>query len=282
MEYEDILRSVKRDMRRRGLLESSILKREISLRALHRWLGDETPFLSASTEQIETFLDERHIGPRTRCNWLAHLGMVFDWALEEGLITEHPTAKIVRPRLRRTLPRPAPTEDLRRLLDVAGIKERCWVLLAAFQGLRCQEIAGLRREDVVEADALLRIVHGKGGHERMLPLHPEVLAALQGLPMPRVGWIFTRDRGGHYTPNAMSKFFNRFLHEQGVDSTAHQLRHWFGTQLYNSTHDLRLTQEMLGHADPATTAIYTAFNRHAAAAAIRDLSFAPAKMMVLD
>jgi integrase/recombinase XerC len=273
VDFDEIVATVKRDMRRRGLLESSIAKRVIALRALHRWLGNETPLLDVTTEQIETFLDEREIGPRTRHNWLVHLGVVLEWAVGEGLIEMNPTAKIVRPKLRRTLPRPAPTEDLRRLLDVTDIKQRCWVLLAAYQGLRCQEIAGLRREDVIEADSLLRIVHGKGGHERMLPLHPDVLSALRSLPMPRVGWIFTRERGGRYTPNAMSKFFNRFLHEQGVDATAHQLRHWFGTQLYNSTNDLRLTQEMLGHSDPAITAIYTAFNHRAAAVAIRDLSF---------
>jgi hypothetical protein len=54
---------------------------------------------------------------------------------------------------------------------------RAVLSLAAYQGLRCQEIAGIERDDVLEAKGLLRVVKGKGGHERILPLHPEALAA---------------------------------------------------------------------------------------------------------
>lgn len=276
MTNDEILAAMRTDMERRGLMESSITKRDISVRAFMRWLGDETSVLTATREQIDQFLDGRHIGPRTRFTWLANLHSFYVWAIADGHAVEDPTEKIVRPKLRRTLPRPAPTDELRHLIDVAPPKERCWVVLAAFQGLRCQEIAGLRREDVSETDGLLRVVHGKGGHERMLPLHPQARAALLALPMPRVGWVFTRARGGKYSANALSTYFNRFLHDNGVASTAHQLRHWFGTQLYQATADLRLTQEMLGHSDPGTTAVYTAFNRRAAAAAIRDLSFGQA------
>ena len=63
--------------------------------------------------------------------------------------------------------------------------------LAAYAGLRCQEIAGLDREDVLEAKGLLRVVKGKGGVERIVPLHPEALAALRCLPMPRSGALFS-------------------------------------------------------------------------------------------
>lgn len=278
MTEDELLDAVRIDMKRRGLLGSSIEKRELHLKAFARWLG-RSP-LKADRHDIENFLDQRitregaPIGARTRFNWLANLASFYRWALEEGLVEEDPTARIIRPKMRRTLPRPAASENLYRLLERAGIKERCWVMLAAYEGLRCMEIAGLRREDVVENDGLLRVL-GKGNHERLLPLHPEVLAALKALPLPRSGFIFTRARGGRYSANALSAYFNEFLRNNDAGCTAHQLRHWFGTQLYNSTHDLRLTQEMLGHSDPSTTAIYTAFNHRAAAAAIRELSFGP-------
>ena len=269
---QKILSAMRLDMERRGLLESSIIKREICLKALMRWLGSPDAIFDVTPEQLNEFLDGRNIGPRTRFTWLANLHSFYEWAVEARLTPSDPTVSIVRPKLRRTLPRPADTSDLSHLIDMAPPKERCWVVLAAYQGLRCQEIAGLRREDVAETDGLLRVVHGKGANERMLPLHPEVLRALRELPMPRVGWVFTRCRGGKYSANALSMYFNRFLHEAGVTCTAHQLRHWFGTHLYQSTNDLRLTQEMLGHSDPGTTAVYTAFNRRAAAEAIADLS----------
>ena len=94
-------------------------------------------------------------------------------------------------------PRPADTGDIRRVLESADPMERCWLLLAGLQGLRCKEIAGLRREDVIDAKGLLRIL-GKGDRERVLPLHPDVLAGLRALPMPRTGYIFVRPRGGGY------------------------------------------------------------------------------------
>jgi site-specific recombinase XerD len=277
MTSEQMLAAVRLDMERRGLLESSIIKREICLKALGRWL--QCSPLEASREDLERFLDQRktrqgaHIGPRTRFTWLANLAAFYRWALAEELIEEDPTAKIIRPKLRRSLPRPADTEQLRRLIERAGAKERCWVLLASYQGLRCKEIAGLRREDVVEHKGLIRVL-GKGDNERLLPLHPDVLAALVALPLPRSGPVFTRARGGRYSANAMSAYFNEFLRNNDAGATAHQLRHWFGTTFYANTQDLRLTQEMMGHADPATTAIYTKFSNRAAAVAIKELSFA--------
>lgn len=264
------LAAIRLAQRRRGLLMSSIDKREIYLRAFMRAMGPRS-ILVATTEDIEVFLDGRDIGPRTRGQWLAHLGEFYRWAIGVGLVGADPTREIVRPKLRRCLPRPAPTGDIVAVLAGASPQMRCWVLLAGLQGLRCREIAGLRREDVIETEGLLRVV-GKGDHERMLPLHPDVLAALRDLPMPRAGWVFLRPRGGRYTANAVSRFFNAWLHDHGMAATAHQLRHWFATQLYNSTRDLRLTQEMLGHSSPETTAVYVAFDRRAAGEAIRALT----------
>ena len=228
--------------------------------------------LSSTRQDVESYLDNRQIGARTRYWWISTLHAFYDWAITEGLTTDDPTKAIARPKMRRSLPRPMSDEDLRRALDVAPPKERCWVALAALQGLRCQEIAGLRRDDVLDSEGLLRVVHGKGGHERLLPLHREVLAALRALPMPRSGDVFQRPRGGPYSPAQLSEAFNYFLRSAGVDATAHQLRHWFGTHMYGTSHDLRLTQEMLGHANPATTAIYTAFDRTNAAAAMQSLA----------
>lgn len=273
MTNDEAMTAMTLDMERRGLMPSSIIKREIHLRALVRWLHEETTLLGVTREQINLFLDSRAIGPRTRYTWLANLHAFYKFAVAEGLITEDPTEKIVRPKLRRSLPRPASREDLERLLGLADPQQLCWLLLAGLQGLRCKELAGLRREDVFEADGMLRVL-GKGDHERMLPLNALVVAALEALPMPRVGWMFTRVRGGPFSANWMSACFNRFLHENDVPATAHQLRHWFGSKLWDETHDLRLCQEMLGHRDPATTAIYTAFSRPEAKRAISSLTFA--------
>jgi len=261
-------------------MASSIEQRECKLTIFDRWLagGD---LLTATHEQINVFLDGRRardggpIGAKTRYAWLSHLHGFYEWARREDMITVSPTARIIRPKLRAGLPRPADTEELRQALVVAGPQERCWVLLAALMGLRCQEIAGLRREDVLEGEMICRIAKAKGGKERTVPLHPEAWDALKALPIPRTGRVFSRPKGGGYNPVQMSQKFNAFLKKAGTNSTAHQLRHWFGTNLYAQSHDIRMTQEMLGHASPATTAIYTAFDRRSAALAIGNMSFNP-------
>lgn len=261
---------------RRGNLRTSIDTRQIRINAFMRWLVDDEAILTASASAIETFLDGRNIGSRTRYCWLSHLHAFYVWATNEGLCSLDPTARIIRPRMRRSLPRPALTPDLVRALEAGNAQQRCWVLLAAFQGLRCQEIAGLRREDVLELEGILRVVHGKGGVERIMGLNPQVLAALQDLPMPRMGWLFKRPKGGPYTPTEVSVEFNAFLRDIGVNAVAHQLRHWFGTHLYAKTRDLRLVQESMGHQSPTTTTIYVAFDRRLANEAIADLDFGEA------
>ena len=274
--HDELLRVSLLDQRRRGLQERSIECRQNKIKAFLRWTDNMgLSVIDVTQEDVERFLDARPIGPRTRYAWLSHLHSFYEMLDRVGITDVDPTAKILRPKLPRLLPRPAATADLERALTAASPKHRCWIVLAAFEGMRCQEIAGLRREDVIEGEKLLRVVFGKGGHERLLSLHPAVLGALQALPMPRSGWVFLRPSGGRYKPEDLSHEFNSFLRANSVPATAHQLRHWFGTNLYGRTHNLRLTQEMLGHANLATTAIYTQFDRREAAAGIDQLNFDP-------
>jgi integrase/recombinase XerC len=271
MNNDDLLRLARTDQVRRGMLPSSVKKRTLCLRAFTRWL-DGKCLLTVQREDVEKFLDQRELTPGSRYGWVSHIHCFYVWAINEELTDHDPTARIIRPKLRRHLPRPAPTDQLADALKYGSPRLRAWIVLAAYQGLRVQEIAGLEREDIVEGEGLLRVVHGKGAKERLLPLHPEVFGALQGLPMPRTGRIFSRPRGGAYSPQDLSLAFNRDLKDAGVEATAHQLRHWFATNLYSATHDLRLTQEMMGHSSPQTTAVYTAFDARAAVAGVGQLN----------
>src|SRR5664280_310297 len=219
------------DQERRGLLPTSIEKRDGQLQIFSRYLEPRS-LLDAQREDVEQFLDSRNIGARTRYAWLSHLHNFYDWTLREDIGTSDPTVRIIRPKMRRSLPRPAATDQLVAALRVADPMRRCWLLLAAYMGLRCQEIAGIRREDILQDEGLLRVVKGKGGVERMIPIHPEVMAALLALPMPGVGWVFQRPGGGPWPPPRLSQRFNKFLREAGVNGTAHTLRHWFGSNLY--------------------------------------------------
>ena len=80
--------------------------------------------------------------------------------------------------------------------------------------------------------------------------------------------------GGRFSGNRLSVVISAYLREQGIDATAHQLRHWFATEVYASSKDIRVTQELLGHSDPSTTAGYVAYSHVDAAAAVASLSLA--------
>ena len=276
MTADELLRISLLDQRRRGLQERSIECRQAKIKTFIRWMAaiGVSP-LEATQEDVERFLDARPIGPRTRYAWLSHLHSFYDMLARADVTDIDPTAKILRPKLPRLLPRPAASADLDRALAAASPKHRCWVVLAAFEGMRCQEIAGLKVEDVFAKKGKVAVTKGKGGKQRMLPLHPDVLAALKVLPMPRSGYVFVRPRGGPYPPAVLSAQFNRFLKEAITDRhvTAHQLRHWFGTEFYRQTHDLRLTAEVMGHSDTSTTAVYTRVDVSDAAGPLMALSF---------
>ena len=158
----------------------------------------------------------------------------------------------------------------------ADDRVRPWLVLAGWAGFRAREIALLRRENVLETQVppqLLVVADaGKGRRERLVPMSSFVLAELRA-GLPSRGWVFPR-RDGRPGPNApwlISQLANRVLHESGTSATLHQLRHRFLTLAYQDTHDLRLVQELAGHATPQTTAGYTAFDKGEAAAAVESL-----------
>ena len=272
MEHGDLVDGWVVSQQRRALSPNTVTHRRTAVRAFARWLAPRG-LVQAARQDIDGFLDERALRPQSRRVWISDLSSFYGWAVAEGFLDESPTAQILRPRTPRRLPRPAPSATLAPALAAAPQPLRSWIVLAAYQGLRCQEIAGLEREDIVDESGLLRVVHGKGARERLLPLHPLVLETLMTLPLPRGGPLFPSQRRPSLSPAALSNAFNRGLREFEVGATAHQLRHWFGTNLYAATHDLRLTQEMLGHASPATTAIYAAFDPYAARHAVAALTF---------
>ena len=280
-EHEQLLRAYRLDQERRGLLPSTMENNRIRLKAFAHWLEPEGVMLSASRADIETFLDGRRtkdgrkLNSRTRYYWVAHLHGFYDWAMREELTDVDPTARIVRPKQRRVLPRPIGDEDLELAIRTARPQMRAMLTLAAFAGLRVQEIAGLDRDDILEVKGLIRVRHGKGAKPRIVPLHPSVLKALRSLPMPKTGAIFVRPRGGRFTGNRLSVVMADYLHEHGIDATAHMLRHWFATEVYASSKDIRVTQELLGHSDPSTTAGYIAYSHVDAATAVGSLALGP-------
>ncbi|MEM9607543.1 MAG: tyrosine-type recombinase/integrase [Actinomycetota bacterium] len=263
-ELEALLASWSLDQRRRGLMGSTINRRRSALR---RWLYTIREPWRATPDDVEQFLDTRRIGARTRYQWLSHLGAFYEWAIRDGLTESNPTANIIRPKLRRTLPRPTTDADVYLALRQAPPMMHYWVALSSFGGLRVGEISRLEVHDIDTGYGHIRVM-GKGQAERLVPLHGVVAEAHRRYSRPPSGWLFRRPQGGPWRPAQVSRAFCLYLDEIGVDATPHQFRHWFATRAYAASSDLRVVQELLGHASPTTTAVYTAWAPGRAKAAV--------------
>ncbi len=266
---------------------STVARRDEILRLFERWCHENhTPWEDCTAEDIRQMLHWRgDLAPRTRATYLSTLRCFYDWLMELGLVEENPARKVRAPRLPRMLPRPISDADLARALRAAHALEiPPWLegrarvhplvvvlTLAAFAGLRCKEIADLFREDLREggSDPVVIVTHGKGGHQRIIPMHPRI-AELCPL-LPRSGQLMWTRRGFAPSAERVSQWGNHFLDQLEIDATMHQLRHWFGSATYDQCRDLRVVQELLGHRSPTITAGYARWSPETGRAAVSDI-----------
>jgi integrase/recombinase XerC len=265
-----LLQQFNASQQQRGVLGSSIARRAADIKKFDAWLDPGT-LLDATAADIEAFLLARGWCDVTRYAFLSHLHAFYRWAVRMQLIPFDPTELVERPRIRRGLPRPITDDDLAYLLTQADGRMHAWLMLGAFAGLRCIEISRLQRNDVNTDDMYLRIL-GKGDKERLVPLHPLVLASLRRAGLPRTGLLWTRKGGQAFTGTTVSQSANRWIRAMGVDCTMHRLRHWFGTKSYAECQDIVAVAELMGHANTATTGVYVAFSNRVARAAVLGLT----------
>jgi integrase/recombinase XerD len=195
----------------------------------------------------------------------------------EELISEDPTATLTPPRKSRKLPQVLSQAEVTKLLDSAAgadpiaRRDRALLELMYGCGLRASEAIGLETGDVDLRRGFVR-PHGKGSKERIVPLGSQAARAieryLRGGRAELVGErverkLFVNFRGGALTRQGLYKIIQRHAKQVGLDGkmSPHTLRHTFATHLLSGGCDLRSVQEMLGHADVATTQLYTHLSR---------------------
>jgi integrase len=221
------------------------------------------PLIEASPEQVTAWRKTlSHLCNQTIANYVSAIRQFYWWASEvEGLRPDNPAARVPAPRCGRRLPRPIGTGDLMRAISLAPRPIRLWLMLAAFCGLRTQEIALLRRECILDQAAvpglLVSAEMTKGDNEHVIPLPLWLLTEIIAC-VPARGWAFGRLDGqpGPNSPHRVSARGNRFLRECGIGATMHQLRHWFGTETYAISGDLLAIAEMMGHRQLQSTRGY--------------------------
>lgn len=267
----DALDAYRVAQQRRGLSPETIRRRKYTYWKFERWLGRD--ITTASTDEIERFLDSLDLAPRARYCYISNLHTFYEFCVRESHMATDPTVRIDRPKLPRNVPRPISRNDLEVALGQAEPRLRAMIALGAFEGLRCKEIAGLTRDDVMEHEEppLLLVRFGKGGKERVLPLNEYTEVALRSYGMPKRGALFQRDDGKALAPYTVGRLIADYLHSLGIEASAHQLRHHFASAVYRETSDLRMVQELLGHSSPTTTAVYAQWNPAKAADVVRRL-----------
>ncbi|GAB4196970.1 MAG: site-specific tyrosine recombinase XerD [Thalassobaculales bacterium] len=258
-----------------------------TIEAYARDLDDFSGFLAGRGSAVEAagaddlraylaHLKRAGMAASTAARRLSSLRQFHKFLHAEGRRPDDPTRAIDSPRRGRPLPKLLEEAEVDRLLAAArsrpgpdGARLAALLEIAYATGVRVSELVGLPLAAVAREGGML-IVHGKGGKERMVPLTPAAeaaIAAYRALRQHHIGegrtsrFLFpSRGGAGHLTRQRLGQMLKALAVEAGIDPaklSPHVLRHAFASHLLAHGADLRSVQQMLGHADIATTQIYT-------------------------
>lgn len=238
-------------------------------------------FAGADRAALESYiagLEAGGLAAATRARRLSSLKQLFRFAHEEGWRDDNPTLQITGPARTRKLPGTLSLQEVDALLDAAAahgrteadrLRNHCLMQILYATGLRVTELVSLPIA-ALRGDPNMLLVLGKGGKERMVPLSTPARTAiavwLKHLDAtqdedPRSPYAFpSRGKSGHLTRVWFFTLIKDLCVSAGIDPgrvTPHTLRHAFATHLLQNGADLRAIQTLLGHADIATTEIYT-------------------------
>jgi integrase/recombinase XerD len=280
LEFERGLARNTLDAYRTDLLQFGAFLAERGRGAIEVERGDVADFLAdlATGRQANGDGDARPpCSPATISRKTACLRSFYRHLRREELISEDPTASLNPPAKSRKLPQVLSLGEVKRLLegargtDPVALRDRALLELMYGCGLRASEAIGLEIADVDLRRNFVR-PHGKGSKERIVPLGRAAALAVSrylrsGRPElvgeRREPKLFVNFRGGALTRQGLYKIIQRHAKVAGLDGkmSPHTLRHTFATHLLSGGCDLRSVQEMLGHADVATTQLYTHLSR---------------------
>jgi integrase len=238
-------------MRRARLSPETIKLRLYDVDRLRRWAAPRGPW-ELTEDDLADYMADHRWARETARGARSSLRGFYRWAHGVGRIAEDPAAGLARIAPETPHSRPAAPGGVVVALRMSEERVVLMLRLANDVGMRRAEVAQVHTRDVVEdLDGWSLTVHGKGSKERLVPLPDDLARTLRHLPP---GFAFPGRCDGHLSARWVGKLVARAL--PGPD-TMHALRHLAATELYRRTgHDLRLVQELLGHASPATTARY--------------------------
>ncbi len=222
------------------------------------------------TEQLCAFIAAEHrrgLSSKSLQRRLSACRSCYQWLLKHGRIVASPAAGIRAPKAPRKLPQVLDVDEAVQLVELPtdaplGMRDRAILELFYSSGLRLSELCALRWRDLDLADGLVTVL-GKGGKQRSVPVGSHARTALDDWRRESQGQpdapVFPGRGGATITPRAVQIRLQGLARRQGLFKRVHPhlLRHSFASHVLESSGDLRGVQELLGHADIATTQIYT-------------------------
>ena len=232
-----------------------------------RGLDDLVRLDAAQLREFVAAEHRRGLAPKSLQRRLSACRSYYAWLLKNGVIPASPAAGLRAPKAPRRLPQVLDVDEAVRLVEVPtdvplGLRDRALLELFYSSGLRLSELCGLRWRDLHD-DAGLVTVLGKGGKQRSVPVGSHARRALgQWRASTGAGgeaFVFPGRGGGPISQRAVQVRIRQLAVRQGLFKHVHphMLRHSFASHVLESSGDLRGVQELLGHADIATTQIYT-------------------------
>ncbi len=231
--------------------------------------------LRAATEHV-SYLTAAGRKPATIARKISSLKQFFAYLHDRGTISENPFLALLAPKISRYHPHYLSPEEIGKIItsiDVQsrpGKRDRAIVELLYGSGLRISELINLKQRDIEFEAGFIRVV-GKGGKQRLVPLGEYAREALeayldtqaQSLPHRESNYLFVNRLGRSFSRVGLWKIIRKRVTLAGIAKkvSPHTFRHSFATHLLEGGADLRVVQEMLGHADISTTQIYTTIDR---------------------
>ncbi len=272
-----------------GFLRHLEIGRAASKHTLLAYTGDLKAFAAYLQPQNVTLLKATHLHVRgflgvqavdhaatSRARRLAALKAFYGFLVRRKVLEQNPAGRTKTPKLPQRLPRAVPIDETFALMDapdlerLLGLRDHAILEVLYGGGLRVSELVGLSLQSIDRTNGLVRVL-GKGNKERLCPLNPSAMSAIDAwlerrgelLAKPLKGQdptaLFLNHRGGRLTARSIARHLDAYVLKLGLEKklSPHALRHSFATHLLAGGADIRVIQELLGHASLSTTQRYT-------------------------
>lgn len=275
MTWAESLTAYDRDLSARGAAERTRRAYAVDLGQFVEWAGDRGPgdLRHRDVRRYAAGLSSGGAAPATVARKLAAIRGLFDFLVRTERVGQNPADLVSSPKREEKLPQVLSAEQMRSLLEgipartPLQLRDRAMLELAYSCGLRCEEIVNLDLGALDFENELLRVL-GKGSKERLLPVGEPARKALERYcergrhalaADPREPALFLSKSGRRLSNSDVTRRLGLWVREAALSAgvSPHSLRHSFATHLLEGGADLRVIQELLGHASISTTQVYT-------------------------